>query len=287
MPPFPSPTTTWHTDTYPAIGPRRPEASMVGRTIVVTGGGEGIGASIARSFAKAGAYSIVLIGRRSQLLEENKTQILAISSKIKVLTLVADISSEDDVSRAFKTIKTTVGSPDVLVSNAAYFAGASPMLEESMEQFVSAVDINIKGSFFVLRAFMSVASSSPTIINITSAIAHMPSAFFPGFSAYASTKIASLRIFDYAQSENPDLHVVHIHPGQVMTSMSKKLGREISIDTVDLPADFSVWAASPEAKFLKGKVVWANWDVDELKARAEEIASSSLFTVAIEGWPFS
>ncbi|KAJ5768961.1 short-chain dehydrogenase [Penicillium odoratum] len=310
MPPFPSPTKKWHTDTYPSISPRRPEVSMVGRKIVVTGGGDGIGASIARSFAKAGAYSIALIGRRRQVLEENKSQILAISSDIKVLVLVADISSADDVNKAFQTIKEAVGSPDVLVSNAAYFAGASPILEETVEQFASAVDTNVKGPFFVLRAFMSVANPSPTIVSITSAIAHVSSSIFPGFSAYAATKIAGLRIFDYAQSENPDMHVVHIHPGQVMTSMSKKVGMEAPIDTgmyaaakakqflphgkgsrrltliVELPADFAVWAASPEAKFLKGKVVWANWDVDELKAREEEIANSSIFTIAIEGWPF-
>lgn len=38
---------------------------------------------------------------------------------------------------------------------------------------------------------------------------------------------------------------------------------------VALPADFSVWAASPEASWLHGRFVWANWDVDELKANPE------------------
>lgn len=40
---------------------------------------------------------------------------------------------------------------------------------------------------------------------------------------------------------------------------------------VSLPADFLVWAASPEAEFLKGKLVWSNWDVEELRARAKEL----------------
>jgi len=38
--------------------------------------------------------------------------------------------------------------------------------------------------------------------------------------------------------------------------------------------------------FLKGKYVWANWDVEELKSRAEEIEKSSLLTLNLEGWPF-
>lgn len=41
--------------------------------------------------------------------------------------------------------------------------------------------------------------------------------------------------------------------------------------TVNLPTSFMVWAASEEAKFLNGKLVWANWDVDELKAAAATV----------------
>jgi hypothetical protein len=44
-----------------------------------------------------------------------------------------------------------------------------------------------------------------------------------------------------------------------------------------------VWLASPEARFLNGKFVWVNWDIDELKARADEIQNSSLLTLALDG----
>lgn len=47
-----------------------------------------------------------------------------------------------------------------------------------------------------------------------------------------------------------------------------------------------VWLVSPEAAFLKGKYVWANWDVEEMKARSEAIASSNLLKMTLEGWPF-
>jgi len=45
-----------------------------------------------------------------------------------------------------------------------------------------------------------------------------------------------------------------------------------------------VWLASAEAAFMKGKYVWANWDVDELKARANEISGSNLLKMTLEGW---
>ena len=58
-------------------------------------------------------------------------------------------------------------------------------------------------------------------------------------------------------------------------------------DDVGLPAGFMVWHASPESRFLKGKYLWANWDVDELKARKEEIEGSNFLELGLIGWPFN
>ena len=55
---------------------------------------------------------------------------------------------------------------------------------------------------------------------------------------------------------------------------------------MSLPGSFNVWLASPEAQFLKGKFLYANWDVDELKARAEEIKTSGQLSIGLGGWPF-
>lgn len=53
-----------------------------------------------------------------------------------------------------------------------------------------------------------------------------------------------------------------------------------------MPAHFNVWLASAEAKFLKGRFLYANWDVDELKARAKAIAEGLDFQIQVVGWPF-
>lgn len=52
---------------------------------------------------------------------------------------------------------------------------------------------------------------------------------------------------------------------------------------VELPASFTVWACSPEARFLKGKTVWSNWDVEELMARKADVVGSGLLTTSLEG----
>jgi hypothetical protein len=47
-----------------------------------------------------------------------------------------------------------------------------------------------------------------------------------------------------------------------------------------------VWLVSQEGAFLKGKTVWANWDVNELKAQAETISAGPQLTSGSIGWPF-
>jgi hypothetical protein len=46
-----------------------------------------------------------------------------------------------------------------------------------------------------------------------------------------------------------------------------------------------VWALSPEGRFLNGRFVWANWDIDELKADEKAIlADPKRFTINLKGW---
>ena len=70
--------------------------------------------------------------------------------------------------------------------------------------------------------------------------------------------------------------------------MSAKVGASSDqFDTPELAGHAAVWLCSEEAKFLRGKFVWCNWDVDEMKAKKEEIEGSLLLTANCIGWPYS
>jgi hypothetical protein len=56
------------------------------------------------------------------------------------------------------------------------------------------------------------------------------------------------------------------------------------LKTENLAAHFQVWLAGPDADFLKGKMVWANWDVEELKAKKDEILKGHLLELSLKGW---
>jgi hypothetical protein len=58
------------------------------------------------------------------------------------------------------------------------------------------------------------------------------------------------------------------------------------VNLVELSADFLVWLSQPKTAFLGGKMLFANWDVEELCAKAEEIKDSDKLTIMYGGWPF-
>lgn len=95
MPPFPSPTKTWHSTAYPSIYPSRPELSQKNKTILITGGGTGIGAGTAHAFAEAGAARIALLVRREQPLLDTKASIQQQYPSVEVFTASVDVTKAD------------------------------------------------------------------------------------------------------------------------------------------------------------------------------------------------
>jgi len=117
--PYPAPTKKWHSNTYQSISPTRPELSANGKTVIVTGGGSGIGAETARSFAQAGAARIALLGRREQPLLDTKASIEHQFPKVEVFVAATDVTNRNQVEAVFAKF---VGDSkiDVLVSSAGF-----------------------------------------------------------------------------------------------------------------------------------------------------------------------
>ncbi|KAK2809432.1 hypothetical protein FQN50_003891 [Emmonsiellopsis sp. PD_5] len=287
MAPFPSPTQTWRDNSYPSISPTRPELSAKGKTVVVTGGGTGIGAETAHSFAEAGASRIALLGRREQPLLDTKASIERKFPDVEVFVAPTDVTKRNEVDAAFAEFVGAGRKIHVLVSGAAVIGPQDPVRDVDSDKFLDTIQLNLKGSLNVAQVFLRHAAVDATVIDINSSAAHVN--FGPGFAAYSVAKMGVFRLWDSLAFANPELSVFHLQPGVVDTAMNRESGGVDAVgfeDHVSLPANFSVWLASPEAHFLKGKFLWANWDVDELKARAKEIESSERFNVGLGGWPF-
>lgn len=303
--PFPSPSHTWHDDTYPSLSPTRPELSAKGKTVVVTGGGTGIGAETARTFASAGAARIALLGRREAPLLETKASIERDFPGVEVFTAPTDITKRSEVEAAFSAFFASGGNVDVLVSNAATTGPQDPVAIVDAEKFLDSVLINLRGAIYVAQTFLRHAAKDAVVIDVNSSAAHVD--FAASFTAYATSKTAVFRMWSSLAFGHPEMSVFHIQPGIVKTDMNREAGGADAMGfsddgeyrpqppedwitltgcLVSLPATFILWLASPEARFLKGKFLWANWDVDELKARSKELESTTQLNYGLGGWPF-
>ena len=222
-------TKTYHHDTYPEIDPSQPKLSAAGKHVVVTGGGTGIGKSIATSFAKAGAASVAIISRRAAVLEQASKDIAAAGTNTKVIFAVADATNSMSLEAALKDITDqTGGRIDILVSNAAGFTGPSTAADANADVLTRDFESNVVSSLNVFQAFLPYAAKQAYIINISSCVVHM--APIPRILNYTVTKLAGLKLFDHIAAEHPAFHIVNVQPGALLTDMNT-LFREQSNDS--------------------------------------------------------
>lgn len=302
-PPFPSITKTWHTKPYPAIESAAAKSSVPGKHIVITGGAGVIGTNIAVHFAKAGAASIGLIDISDDRLTISSNTILAAAPGIHVSSVVADLSSLPSTLAAFDKLHLVYGKTDIFIASAGYLSPPKDIANADADDWWKCFEINVKGGFNALQSFLKFAALDAFVLNVSSGVAAMPPIF--GNSAYAASKLANAKTFEYLQAENPGLHVVNVQPGVFQTPLTAGSGwphmdnsrfllslfntverDDAYTEIVDLPGAFFIWLTSPEAKFLKGKLVYANFDIEELKAKSSEIEAGAL-SLTLGGWPWA
>ncbi|KAI9714544.1 MAG: hypothetical protein M1820_000506 [Bogoriella megaspora] len=309
-PPYPALVSEWHNAPYPAIDPSSPALSHAGETVVVTGGGSGIGQATALAFAAAGATKIVLLGRRDNKLQETRDRINEQSPGCAVQTYAVSVTQAKEV----KYVAEKVNRWDVLVLSTGRMIAPKNIQDEDPDKWWDALETNLRGFFVTLHAFLPSRKTGARVVGVSAGIVNLP-AVYPvcqGASSYVTSKLAQIRLLEHVAAECPDLFVVVVHPGIVATDLMKEStvdqgenmektllddGQYIGIAVyeydciadptqVDLPAGFFVWATTKEAAFLRGKFCYANWDVEQLKARAKEIQETPILTPNILGWPY-
>jgi NAD(P)-dependent dehydrogenase (short-subunit alcohol dehydrogenase family) len=158
-----------------------------GKVALVTGAGTGIGKAVALALLRAD-YSVVLVGRRSEPLNE---VVAASGAGSRALAVPCDVSQPDAVRAAFDLAQQTFGRLDLLFNNAGVGAPAVPMEELSFEQWQNVVNINLTGSFLcaqhAIRLMKAQSPQGGRIINNGSISAHAPR---PNSAPYTATKHA-------------------------------------------------------------------------------------------------
>ena len=158
---------------------------LEGKTVLITGGSQGIGQGIAFRLAEEGADIAVDYVGNSESADATVAQIQKRGRR--ALAVQADISSVDQIHRMMKQVVDSLGGVDVLINNAGVEKHAS-IWEATEHDYDLVLTINLKGAFFASQAFVQhrMAEKKPgKIINVSSVHEELP---FPHFTSYCASK---------------------------------------------------------------------------------------------------
>jgi len=189
---------------------------VTGQVALITGGGRGIGACIARLLAQHGAH-VMLVARTESQLQQTAQQIEAEGGKASYC--VADVADETAIRTAVERTRQITGRIDILVNNAG--SARAALIEESdPTEWWQVVESNLKGLYLTTRFVLPVMleQGRGQIVNMLTIAASRP---FTGLSAYSCAKAAGLMFTRILAREvrKRGIRIAAVLPGAVDTAL--------------------------------------------------------------------
>ncbi len=183
------------------------------KTVIVTGGSEGVGAAAARLFAEAGA-NLMLVARNRKNLEAIAAEL---RDKARVAIFPMDVSDTDSCVDLIKKTLFEYGRIDVLVNNAGFHARGN-VESVPAEDLARTIDVNLRAPIVLMRLALPHIreAGGGAIINVASLAGRTP---VPGSAAYSASKFG-LRAFTFALAEeirDSGIKLAVVSPGPITT----------------------------------------------------------------------
>jgi NAD(P)-dependent dehydrogenase (short-subunit alcohol dehydrogenase family) len=248
---------------------------LSGQVALITGGGRGIGASIARELAAAGARVAVAARTREQVEQ--------VAQEIGGLAVELDVTDRKAVERMVTEVERELGPIDLLVANAGVSNDSGPLWESDPGEWWNVFEVNVLGVYLCCSAVLpGMLERGRGRVVITGSGA----GYLPGSTntAYSASKAAVNRLGEtLAESlkESP-VRVFHFSPGLVKTEMTSGFGEDLPWTPPELAPRLVHVLASGRADELAGRYLHAEHDdIEELIGRAEEIQRDDLNAIRL------
>lgn len=273
--------------------------ALAGRTALITGATRGLGLEIARAYLHEGAAGICICGREDSLLQSALDELAELAAPgQKVLGMVADVSSPEQVARLVDLALTGLGEIAILVCNAGVYGPKGAVAETDWWEWRRAVEINLFGPVLLVRELVGhfLRRGHGKIVQLSGGGATAP---LPRLSAYAASKAAVVRFAETLAEELREhrVDVNAIAPGALNTRMLDELldaGPQLLGERIyeraleqqrsggmppEQAAKLAVFLGSPASDGITGKLLSAVWDPwRELPERREDL-DSDIYTL--------
>lgn len=188
---------------------------------IITGATAGIGWATAEAMAQAG-YSLVLIGRREERLQELKDLLTkSANSSQKFKSIPLDLTKRAEVDDFAQTEGATLAKVTVLINNAGLAKGTEKLQEAQIADWDTMLDTNVKGLLYLTRAVLPymVKNKNGYIVNIGSVAGRL---VYPGGAVYCATKFAVRALSEGMRMDlaGTNIRVTNIEPGMVQSEFS-------------------------------------------------------------------
>jgi NAD(P)-dependent dehydrogenase (short-subunit alcohol dehydrogenase family) len=243
---------------------------LSGKSVVVTGGGRGIGRGIVRAMARCGA-SVVVAGRNPAPLAEVVSEVRALG--VPAFARPTDITSQSEIDALVQFTMGELGAIDSWVNNAgsANAADVGPLIDLDEAQWDAVVDLNLKWTFFAAQAAArTMIGRGGSIINISSRSGSQPCPMTGQYGA-AKAGVENLTATMAAEWGHHQIRVNAVAPGLVPTEESlapggtlsrpSRIARQVEtvplrrLGTVDDIGAVCAFLASDEAAWLTGETI--------------------------------
>ena len=242
---------------------------------LVTGGGRGIGASIARKLTEA--------GMRVAVTARTREQAEAVAAEIDGLALVGDVSRADDVEEWVERTAKELGPIDLLAANAGIGSPEGATWEVPVEDWWGVLEVNVLGVHLSCRAVIPgmLERGSGRIVITGSGAAYLPGG--GSQTAYPTSKAAVCRYAETLANELRDrIPVFVISPGLVRTDMTERFGDDMPWTPPELAPELVRVLASGRADSLAGRYLHAEHDdIEDLIRRADEVLENDLNAIRL------
>ena len=252
----------------------QPTDRLDGQVALVTGGGRGIGAGIARELADAGAR--VAVAARTQ------AQVEHVAREVHGLPLEVDVTDEAAVERMVIRAESELGPIDLLVANAGIGGPDGATWEMPAEEWWRVAQVNVLGVHLSCRAAIPgmLERSAGRIVITGSGAAYLPGS---RSTAYPTSKAAVCRYGETLANElDGRIPVFFFSPGLVRTEMTGDFAEDAPWTPPELAPQLVRVLASGRADALAGRYLHAEHDdIEDLIRRAEEIERDDLNAIRL------